>query len=115
MVRGNHENCFDKGGRGWFLFFDPVKDGKKLSCPASLPTSAAPPTLPTDYTVPYAIDVGEKLRLVVVDSANAFPGKQDELWKAVERKYREQFQGVAEMAASSVGQVWLLSHVPIWG
>jgi hypothetical protein len=66
MLPGNQESCTwreNRGAQGWLLFLDQAP----LTLTRSCPTDGMPLFLP-----PYALDVDANLRLIVLDSANAF-------------------------------------------
>jgi len=103
VVRGNHELC-SRGGHGWFRYLDPHSPP---------PTCAPNPVDELTFTAPYPLYLGDGLRVIVLDSADACgqPGLRD-----TTPTYREQFERVAEYAAdSSAQQTWLVSHRPLWG
>ncbi|HLH25441.1 MAG TPA: metallophosphoesterase [Chloroflexota bacterium] len=90
FTRGNHEVC-QRGGDGWFRLLEPR------------PYTGAC----TDYTEPYAVDLGDA-RLVVLDSAEA-----DDFAVRPEQAalYRDQFARVGELAGPNT---WLVLHRPLW-
>jgi hypothetical protein len=103
MTRGNHELC-SRGGTGYFRYLDPHQVPPKC---------AANPVITPDYTDPYLLQLGQTLRLLVLDSANACgqPGLRDQV-----TPYRRQFERLADLADDSVAaQTWLVSHKPVWG
>lgn len=103
MTRGNHELC-SRGGNGYFRYLDPHQVP---------PRCAANPVITPDYTDPYLLQLGQTLRLLVFDSANACgqPGLRDQV-----TPYRRQFERLADLADDSVAaQTWLVSHKPLWG
>lgn len=87
VTRGNHELC-SRGGRGWFRYLDP------RSPPPTCPDN---PVEELTYSAPYSLDFGDRLRLVLMDTANACGewsvGKQIST-------FREQFRRVAEQTAT---------------
>ena len=102
MVRGNHELC-SQAGRGYFRYLDPHTPAPP--CPAN------PVTTPC-YTEPYALALGDALRLVVLDSANACgqAGLTDHI-----ATYRRQFDQLQALVGSGqAAQTWLVSHRPLW-
>ena len=103
VTRGNHELC-SRGGRGWFRYLDP---------------HSPPPTCPDNpveemtYTAPYPVSFGDRLRLLVMDSANACG--EWPIGNQISR-FREQFGRLAEYAATSTAaQTWLIAHRSPWG
>jgi hypothetical protein len=103
MSRGNHELC-SRAGRGYFRYLDPHP---------TPPACAANPVIEPTYIDPYALDLGDSLRLLVVDSANACgePSERDNV-----SAYRQQLGLLAQLAAGSrARQTWLISHKPMWG
>lgn len=110
FARGNHEDC-TRGGRGWFVFFDP----------RPFPANGCTPA-----TDPYAVQVPGVGTLLVMDSACAPwystgcwsidpPGSDDgpvnDPAQAVPA-YAAQFRQVAQLAGA--GPAWLVTHVPAW-
>lgn len=91
MVRGNHEGC-KRAGAGWLRFLDPYPFSTEC----------------TNYTPPYAVNVGDQ-QFVVFDSADAALTVK----KKQQEKYRAQFQAVATLTKGSQS-TWLLLHHPIW-
>jgi hypothetical protein len=103
MARGNHELC-SRAGRGYFRYLDPH---------STPPACAANPVIEPTYIDPYALDLGDSLRLLVVDSANAC-GELSERDNVP--AYRRQQPSLAQLAAGSpAAQTWLISHKPMWG
>jgi hypothetical protein len=90
FVRGNHEAC-DRAGPAWFRFLDtrPVP----RSC--------------QDFTLPYAVDVGKGLRLVVMDASGA-----SDFSPFNPEPFAPQFSALAEFAGD---RAFLLTHRPMWG
>lgn len=103
LVRGNRELC-SRAGRGFFRYLDPHSPP-----PTCAPNPVEEPTL----IPPYPLYLGDSLRLVVMDSADAC----DE-WAQGDQvaQSRAAFAQVAEQAASgAAAQTWLLTHRPVWG
>jgi hypothetical protein len=103
LVRGNHELCA-RGGRGWFRYLDPHSPP---------PTCEANPVDEPTYTAPYPLFLGDSLRLLIMDTANA-------CGELLERDniapYREQFERLAEHAANGTSaQTWFVAHRSLWG
>jgi hypothetical protein len=113
FARGNHELC-SRAGPGWFYFLDPstnLEGGAQLSCPLQGAESTPVRDVLSQlvFTPPRSLDLG-KLRLLVLDSANAcdeFAPDQ------VVRIYREQLQAFASLPDGK--PVWVISHRPLWG
>lgn len=102
MTRGNHELC-SRAGAGYFRYLAPQ--------PAPPQCAANPVDEPT-YTDPYSLALGDDLRLLVLDSANACgePGLRDQV-----TPYRRQFALLADRAAAdTAAQTWLVTHKPVW-
>ncbi len=110
-VRGNHEQC-DRGGNGWFLFFEVST--------ALGPDACAPPTL-GGATVPnispsWAFDApitnGRSLRIVAVDSAY---GRNFDITSWVDTQ-RPQYEAAQQLSTAKQGrESWLLAHRPMFG
>lgn len=109
FARGNHEDC-TRGGRGWFVFFDP----------RPYPANGCTPA-----TDPYAVQVAGVGSLLVMDTACApwystgcwsidppgSSGPVNDSSQAVPA-YTAQFRQVAQLAGA--GPAWFVTHVPIW-
>lgn len=104
FARGNHEDC-TRGGRGWFLFFDP-RDVPAGGCAGT--------------TDPYAVAVPGVGTLLIMDTACApwystgcWPaGGQNDTTRAIPA-YTRQFERLPGLIAA--GQpAWLVTHVPTW-
>lgn len=104
FARGNHEDC-TRGGRGWFLFFDP-RDVPAGGCAGT--------------TQPYAVPVPGVGTLLIMDTACApwystgcWPaGGQNDTTQAIPA-YARQFERLSGLIAA--GQpAWLVTHVPTW-
>lgn len=113
LLRGNHEAC-NRGGNGFFLFFDPRSDTAATCGPiltAGALVAPEPATTPTwAATVQVASD--RTLRVAMVDSANG----QDEYvssWAPIQRTSYEQAEKLT--AKRSGRESWLLTHRPIFG
>ena len=105
FARGNHEDC-TRGGRGWFLFFDP------RDVPAN-------PDRCAGTTDPYAVPLPDIGSMLIMDTACApwystgcWPlNGQNDTTKAIPA-YALQF---GQVRALSAGQpAWLVTHVPTW-
>ncbi|MEI6790846.1 MAG: metallophosphoesterase [Myxococcaceae bacterium] len=91
FMRGNHELC-DRGGQGWFRFFDPRPYTETCS----------------DYTDPYTVNYAG-LNLLVMDNA-AVTDSPDPADENSAQIYAKQFETARDWKAD-----WLLIHEPIWG
>jgi len=108
FARGNHEDC-TRGGKGWFLFFDPRE----------VPSTGCAPT-----TEPYAVAVPGLGKLLILDSACApsyatcwippvpIPGFSNDTAQAVP-VYARQLRRLAALAEGG-GASWLVTHTPVW-
>lgn len=107
FARGNHEDC-TRGGRGWFIFFDP----------RDLPADGCDPT-----TDPYAVQVPGVGRLLILDSACA-PWYSGGCWSTGGKNpvndssraipaFTEQLRTLARLAQGQE-PAWLVTHTPIW-
>lgn len=110
FARGNHEDC-TRGGRGWFLFFDP----------RPVPSGGCAGT-----TDPYAVQVPGVGTLLILDSACA-PWYSTGCWSATPPggsrpannpaqaipAYAGQFRQLARLAPAN-GPAWMVTHVPLW-
>jgi len=108
FARGNHEDC-TRGGRGWFIFFDP----------RDVPADGCDPT-----TDPYAVQVPGVGKLLILDSACA-PWYSTGCWSTGSGKntvndsaqaipaFTEQLRGLAQLAQGQE-PAWLVTHTPIW-
>lgn len=112
LLRGNHEAC-DRGGNGFFLFFDPRPDTAATCGPvlaAGGLVAPAPATTPT-WAADLQVSNGRTLRVAMVDSAYG----QDEYvssWAPIQRTSYEQAQ---KLTANRPGrESWLLTHRPIF-
>jgi hypothetical protein len=108
FARGNHEDC-TRGGRGWFVFFDP-RDMPAGGCDGT--------------TQPYAVAVPGVGTLLIMDTACA-PWYSTGCWSTVSGgdtindttravpEYARQFERLPGLIAP--GQpAWLVTHVPTW-
>ena len=106
FVRGNHESC-DRGGQGWWRFFDPRPYTKGQDC------NRAEDDTTGDFSAPYAVPLGNDTRLIVFDSS--FVGtrrlKQD---NPVYRIYAAQMQEADGLAATGSLNFYI-NHHPILG
>lgn len=105
FVRGNHEICKRNSAYGWFLFLDyPESSGTRKCYPDNFAI----------YTPPYALDLATYLRVIVMDTATAFPKATDETRKEYERQFTRDLAALTN--ADKINKnVWILSHVPFRG
>lgn len=108
LLRGNHETC-DRGGNGFFLFFDPRPDTAGLCGPVN-GVAPEPATTPTwSFTVKVA--KGRTLRVAMVDSAYGTDGTVDS-WAAVQRPT---YVAARKQTRAKKGrQSWLMTHRPVF-
>jgi hypothetical protein len=90
FVRGNHEAC-SRSGEGWFRFLDT----RDVPRPCQ------------DFTLPYAVNIGNEMRMVVMDSSGA-----SDFAPFNPEQYAPQFSALPELAGD---RAWLLTHRPLWG
>lgn len=104
FARGNHEDCV-RGGRGWFVFFDP----------RAMPAGGC-----ADTTDPYAVQVPGVGTLLIMDTACA-PSYSPDCWpkngqndsaRAIPA-YARQFERLPGLIAAGE-PAWLVTHVPTW-
>ena len=108
-MRGNHEAC-DRGGNGYFLFFDSSPLGP-AACAPDLANKLTANITPS-WAVDLPITAKRTLRAVVVDSAYGF-NKEISPWSATQRIA---YQQAARLAATKTGrESWLLTHRPSFG
>lgn len=103
FVRGNHESC-ERAGQGWYRYLDPRPYNSQQNCDQPTPPEA-------DITSPYAVSLGPKLQLIVMDSAAAADTKTP---KALVEAYSKVINQVTELAQQKP-QSWLVLHHPILG
>jgi hypothetical protein len=103
FVRGNHESC-ERAGQGWFRYLDPRPYSEQQNCDQKTPAEA-------DITAPYAVPLGSKLQLIVVDTATASDTKAPPNLVAA---YSSEVEQVAELS-SQKPQNWLVMHHPLLG
>lgn len=108
LLRGNHEAC-DRGGNGFFLFFDPRPATAGLCGPVD-GLAPAPATTPTwSFTVKVA--KGRTLRVAMVDSAYGTDGAVDS-WAAVQRPT---YVAATRQTKPKKGrESWLMTHRPVF-
>ena len=108
LLRGNHETC-DRGGNGFFLFFDPRPDTAGLCGPVN-GVAPAPATTPTwSFTIDVA--KGRTLRVAMVDSAYGEDSVVDS-WAAAQRPT---YVAARKQTKAKKGrQSWLMTHRPVF-
>ena len=104
FVRGNHEICFNSAGRGWFLFFDYSSRNQTRVCH---------PDKHVFVTPPYAMDLADGLRVVVMDTSGS--NKHSEPKDFVRKEYSRQIESDLAALTSAHSKNWLLTHVPVFG
>lgn len=109
FARGNHEDC-TRGGRGWFVFFDP-RDVPADGCDGT--------------TDPYAVEVPGVGKLLIMDTACA-PWYSSGCWSMVQDgdtvndttkavpAYARQFAQLPGLIGAYAPPTWLVTHVPVW-
>ena len=113
IVRGNHEAC-NRGGNGFFLFFDPFLDSSQTCSPVpDGNTFVAPtPALTRTWATDLKVRPGRTLRLAMVDAAYG-NDSQVTPWSV------EQRVGYIEARNLTTPQKkmesWLLVHRPLFG
>ncbi len=108
-VRGNHEAC-NRGGNGFFLFFDASKLGA-ASCAPNANNEVLSNNVPT-YAIDLPLGPGRTLRTIAVDTAY---GSDEEVTDGVSTQ-RPEYQKARQLASKKKGrESWLLTHRPIYG
>lgn len=131
VVRGNHESC-QRGGNGFFKFFDPHLGNEQLCAPqpktdatgAQIITNGHPQwktadqLLTNSWSTSFKVGASRYLRLSIVDSAYGFDYEVDPvLYPAL----RTQYESAAELASPKhrvkgrVPENWLMVHQPLFG
>lgn len=131
VVRGNHESC-QRGGNGYFKFFDPHLGNEQLCAPqpktdatgAQMVTNGHPqwktaePILTNSWSTSFKVGPSRYLRLSVVDSAYGFDFEVD---PALYPALHSQYESAAELASPTnlvkgrVPENWLMVHQPLFG
>ena len=109
VVRGNHENC-DRAGAGWQRFLSPLP---YQACTDQAYKTASHSVLDNNLTADaYAIDVAQRLTLIVADNA----GYQDYLPASRTPDDPALFRTTlaALLAVPTTHPVWLVQHKPLW-
>ncbi len=108
FTRGNHEICFSNSANGWFLFLDYPESPRTRKC--NLEGFAI-------TTKPYALDLNNDLRVVIMDTANAHPDARPK--KKIGEEYSRQFKKDLPALTANNNEankkVWILTHVPFRG
>jgi hypothetical protein len=110
-VRGNHEQC-DRGGNGWYLFFEVSSSGSPAACAPSVIGGPTRPDIAPSWFFDAPIRKGRTLRIVAVDSAY---GKNFEIsdWVTTQRLA---YETAAEFSRPVKGrESWLVTHRPMFG
>ena len=113
VARGNHEAC-NRGGNGYYLYFDPRPDTWNTCAPAVVDgVLVAAPTVPSaTYAVDLTVGPGRTLRLAIADSA----GGNDSVIDSYAAIQRPSYQRAAALTPRRPGrESWLLTHRPIYG
>ena len=113
VIRGNHEAC-DRGGNGFFLFFDPFLNSSQTCAPVmNGNTLVAPnPALTRSWSTDLKIRSGRTLRLAMVDSAYGNDSTVTP-WSTVQRESYVQARNLTIPQRKI--ESWLLVHRPIFG
>jgi len=142
VVRGNHESC-QRGGVGYFRFFDPHLGNVQLCSPVpkldaqgqqiiktvetivdgkpviySYPQwKTAPDTVTDTWSTAFKVGAGRYLRLAVVDSAYGWDYEVAPIWKGLNVQYRaaHDLTAATQLIKGKVPENWLLSHQPQFG
>ena len=142
VVRGNHESC-QRGGVGYFRFFDPHLGNVQLCSPVpkldaqgqqiiktvetivdgkpviySYPQwNTAPDTVTDTWSTAFKVGAGRYLRLAVVDSAYGRDYEVTPIWKELNVQYRaaHELSAATQLINGKVPENWLLSHQPQFG
>ncbi len=113
VVRGNHEAC-NRGGNGFFYFFDPRQDTANTCAPSLvdgvLTALALAPT--ATYPIDLTVSSQRTLRLAIVDSS----GGNDSSVSPYAAIQRPTYEQAASLAAPQAGrETWLVTHRPLFG
>lgn len=142
VVRGNHESC-QRGGVGYFRFFDPHLGNTQLCAPEpvldatgqqevkTVTTTSGGQTVTYDYpqwkTAPekitetwsttFKVGDGRYLRLALVDSAYGWDYEVAPIREALRIQYQRAYDLAApgRQVGSKPVENWLLSHQPQFG
>ena len=110
-VRGNHEQC-DRGGNGWFLFFEVTTELGPDACAPELLGGPTTPNITPSWAFDAPIGKGRTLRLVAVDSAY---GRNFDVTDWVNEQ-RPRYVQAQELSAPKQGrESWLVTHRPMFG
>lgn len=107
-VRGNHEAC-NRGGNGYFLFFDVSKAGPAACAPVN---GVVPTNIDESWSFEMPIDGNRTLQTVVVDSAY---GRNFDItpWVTTQKTAYEKANNLS--AKKKGRESWLLTHRPMFG
>jgi hypothetical protein len=139
VVRGNHEVC-QRGGVGYFRFFDPHLGNVQLCSPVpnlneqgqqivntvqdlkgqtySYPQwKTASDTVTATWSSTLKVGAGRYLRLALVDSAYGWDYEVAPIWETLNQQYQAAHQqtGPTQLINGKVAENWLLSHQPQFG
>ena len=142
VVRGNHESC-QRGGVGYFQFFDPHLGNTQLCSPVPVLDSngqqivktvttgpadqpvtysypqwkTAPDKLTDTWTTSFKVGAGRYLRLAIVDSAYGFDYEVSPFWETLNVQYQAAHDAVSpdNLIKGKVAENWLLVHQPQFG
>ncbi|MBU6152076.1 MAG: metallophosphoesterase, partial [Chloroflexi bacterium] len=100
VVRGNHEAC-NRGGNGFFYFFDPRQDTANTCAPSLVDGVLTAPALAPTATYPIDLTVSSQrtLRLAIVDSS----GGNDSSVSPYAAIQRPTYEQAASLAAPQAG------------
>ena len=142
VVRGNHEIC-QRGGVGYFRFFDPHLGNVQLCSPVpkldangqqeiktvetlldGKPVTytypqwkTAPDTVTDTWSAAFKVGAGRYLRLAVVDSAYGWDYEVAPVWKNLNVQYQaaHNLASPDRLIKGKTPENWLLSHQPQFG
>jgi len=143
VVRGNHEVC-QRGGVGYFRFFDPHLGNVQLCSPVpkldkngqqeiktvettgpdgkpviySYPQwKTAPETVTDTWATTLKVGAGRYLRLALVDSAYGWDYEVAPIWETLNQQYQaaHRLTEPTQLIKGKMAENWLLSHQPQFG
>ena len=110
VTRGNHEAC-DRGGNGYFIYFDPREGTEGTCAPVEQPDGSlvvTPPRVTPSFAVDVAVTPSRSLRFVVVDSANGWDCEVSSILPQQRAAYV-----AAQRLAAKKKESWLIVHRPV--
>lgn len=110
VTRGNHEAC-DRGGNGYFIYFDPREGTEGTCAPVEQPDGSlvvSAPRVTPSFAVDVAVTPTRSLRLVVVDSANGWDCEVSSILPQQRAAYE-----AAQRLAAKKKESWLIVHRPV--